>query len=290
MHTSARCVYRPWRAPRRRHRARARRRSSGAETLCLRRRPGRGRAATARALATDTARRRSSTSASPARATLEPGGARDRLRGVYCDLVDATRSFPRVERAAPDPRPPRSGPRGRSRTRASCRSGRARASAAARACAEVEAMEGFAVLRAAALAGVPALELRAVSNRYDDAARRTGGSTRRSSALAERRPAAARGAPMRDLPPPLPPAERTVGQLDRRDDPRLRRTSFWRLLPLGLPLAVVDQLCASTHGASTQIADLLGGRAVRRRARTSTPARSSSTSVRRPGRVPRSAS
>ena len=29
---------------------------------------------------------------------------------------------------------------------------------------EVEAMEGFGVLRAAALAGVPALELRAVSN------------------------------------------------------------------------------------------------------------------------------
>jgi nucleoside phosphorylase len=34
---------------------------------------------------------------------------------------------------------------------------------------EVEAMEGFAVLRAAALAGVPALEIRAVSNRYSDA-------------------------------------------------------------------------------------------------------------------------
>ena len=34
--------------------------------------------------------------------------------------------------------------------------------------AEVEAMEGFAVLRAAAAAGVPALELRAISNAYDD--------------------------------------------------------------------------------------------------------------------------
>jgi futalosine hydrolase len=33
----------------------------------------------------------------------------------------------------------------------------------------VEAMEGFGVLRAAALAGVPALELRAVSNGYADA-------------------------------------------------------------------------------------------------------------------------
>jgi nucleoside phosphorylase len=34
---------------------------------------------------------------------------------------------------------------------------------------EVEAMEGFAVLRAAAEAGVPALELRAISNGYADA-------------------------------------------------------------------------------------------------------------------------
>ena len=33
---------------------------------------------------------------------------------------------------------------------------------------EVEAMEGFAVLRAAELAGVPALELRAVSNEIDE--------------------------------------------------------------------------------------------------------------------------
>lgn len=32
----------------------------------------------------------------------------------------------------------------------------------------VEAMEGFSVLRAAALAGVPALELRAISNRIED--------------------------------------------------------------------------------------------------------------------------
>jgi nucleoside phosphorylase len=39
----------------------------------------------------------------------------------------------------------------------------------ARVDAEVEAMEGFAVLRAASAAGVPAIELRAISNRYDDA-------------------------------------------------------------------------------------------------------------------------
>ena len=33
---------------------------------------------------------------------------------------------------------------------------------------DVEAMEGFGVLRAAALAGVPAVELRAISNTVDE--------------------------------------------------------------------------------------------------------------------------
>ena len=37
--------------------------------------------------------------------------------------------------------------------------------------AEVEAMEGYAVLRAAALAGVPAVEVRAISNRIGEADR-----------------------------------------------------------------------------------------------------------------------
>ena len=35
---------------------------------------------------------------------------------------------------------------------------------------DVEAMEGFGVLRACGLAGVPAVELRVISNRYDDTA------------------------------------------------------------------------------------------------------------------------
>ena len=81
---------------------------------------------------------------------------------VYCDLVDEAFTLPRVERVEPD----------------------AQLLAAARAalpealvlpiatCArvgggsacDVEAMEGFGVLRAAELAGVPAVELRAVSN------------------------------------------------------------------------------------------------------------------------------
>ena len=44
----------------------------------------------------------------------------------------------------------------------------------------------------------------------------------------------------RALPPPLPPAERTVGQL-LAESMRLYGERFWQALPLGLPLAVVDQ-------------------------------------------------
>jgi hypothetical protein len=53
---------------------------------------------------------------------------------------------------------------------------------------------------------------------------------------------------MRDLPPPLPPGERTVGQLVG-ETIRAYGNSFLRLLPLGLPLAVVDQV--SIHETAT---------------------------------------
>jgi hypothetical protein len=45
----------------------------------------------------------------------------------------------------------------------------------------------------------------------------------------------------RELPPPLPPAERTVGQVIA-ETIRAYGERFWRVLPLGIPLAVVDQL------------------------------------------------
>jgi hypothetical protein len=45
---------------------------------------------------------------------------------------------------------------------------------------------------------------------------------------------------MRSLPAPLPPAERTVGQLVA-ETIRAYGARFWLALPLGLPLAVVDQ-------------------------------------------------
>ncbi len=46
---------------------------------------------------------------------------------------------------------------------------------------------------------------------------------------------------MPELPPPLPPAERTVGQLVG-ETIRAYGDNFWRALPLGIPLAVADEL------------------------------------------------
>lgn len=81
---------------------------------------------------------------------------------VYCDVLDPLARIPRVEREKPDAGLMAAarrvlpeahvlpiGTTGRVGGGVGC---------------EVEAMEGFGVLRAAALAGVPALELRAVSN------------------------------------------------------------------------------------------------------------------------------
>ncbi|MGN6797608.1 MAG: hypothetical protein ACTHKS_05620 [Gaiellaceae bacterium] len=46
---------------------------------------------------------------------------------------------------------------------------------------------------------------------------------------------------MRELPPPLPPETRTVGQLVA-ETIRAYGDDFWRVLPLGIPLGVADQL------------------------------------------------
>jgi len=51
---------------------------------------------------------------------------------------------------------------------------------------------------------------------------------------------------MRDLPPPLPPAQRTVGQLIG-ESIRAYGNDFWRLLPAGLPIAAVDQASVHEH-------------------------------------------
>ena len=56
----------------------------------------------------------------------------------------------------------------------------------------------------------------------------------------------------RELPPPLPPAERTIGQLVA-ETIRAYGDTFPRALPLGLPLAVVAQLGAG-RPINTQVA------------------------------------
>jgi futalosine hydrolase len=85
---------------------------------------------------------------------------------VYSDVIDPGSQFPRVERVEPDAdlleRSRRLLPEAQVLPIATA--GRVTGGTG---CA-VEAMEGFGVLRAAALAGVPALELRAVSNDVDE--------------------------------------------------------------------------------------------------------------------------
>ena len=85
---------------------------------------------------------------------------------VYCDVIDAANTMPRVERVEPDAkllaRARQALPDALVLPIATC------ARVGGGAACEVEAMEGFAVLRACALAGVPAVELRAVSNAIDE--------------------------------------------------------------------------------------------------------------------------
>jgi nucleoside phosphorylase len=98
--------------------------------------------------------------------TLAPGSIVLGSEAVYCDVLDSKARIPRVERVAAD-----AGLLARARrvipaahvlpigTTARVGGGTT---------CEVEAMEGFGALRAATVAGVPALELRAVSNLVTD--------------------------------------------------------------------------------------------------------------------------
>jgi nucleoside phosphorylase len=90
---------------------------------------------------------------------------------VYCDVVDPTSLLKRIERIQPDPEL-------FARVHAALPEAHVLPIATAGKVGggtecEVEAMEGFGVLRACALAGVPAVELRAVSNAPDEADRGT---------------------------------------------------------------------------------------------------------------------
>lgn len=136
-----------------------------ARTLCCGVGPVEAAVRTARALAHDPPAAVIHIGIAGAR-NLEPGALVLGSEAVYCDLVDDTRSFPRIERAAPDP-----GLLAAAREALPAAAVVPIATSArvggGRSCCDVEAMEGFAVLRAAAEAGIPALELRAVSNGFD---------------------------------------------------------------------------------------------------------------------------
>jgi len=88
---------------------------------------------------------------------------------IYCDVIDAASVLPRIERIAPDAALLATARRAlpEAHVLPIATSGQVGGGTAG----EVEAMEGFGVLRAAALAGVPAIELRAVSNAVGEADR-----------------------------------------------------------------------------------------------------------------------
>lgn len=94
--------------------------------------------------------------------SLPPGTIVLGSEAVYCDVIDTSSTLPRVERQLPDAAllavARRALPDAHVVPVAT--TGRVGGGTAC----EVEAMEGFGVLRAAALAEVPAVELRAVSN------------------------------------------------------------------------------------------------------------------------------
>lgn len=94
--------------------------------------------------------------------TLAPPAVVIGSESVYCDVVDPGSVIPRVHTVAPDPELVNAARRALPgahvvpiATSASVGGGTH---------CDVEAMEGFGVLRAAALAGVPAVEVRTISN------------------------------------------------------------------------------------------------------------------------------
>jgi nucleoside phosphorylase len=98
---------------------------------------------------------------------VEPGTIVIGSESIYCDLVDSSSTIVKVERLRPDPVLFELARLALPDARAIPIATAARVGGGHALC-DVEAMEGFGVLRAAAESGVPALELRAISNRFDD--------------------------------------------------------------------------------------------------------------------------
>jgi predicted 5'-methylthioadenosine/S-adenosylhomocysteine nucleosidase len=101
--------------------------------------------------------------------TLEPPALVLGSEAVYCDVIDPESTLARIERAHPDAtlleRAHAALPEAHVLPIATC--GKVGGGTGF----DVEAMEGFGVLRACELAGVPAVELRAISNSPDEADR-----------------------------------------------------------------------------------------------------------------------
>ena len=101
--------------------------------------------------------------------TLEPPSLVLGSEAVYCDVIDPASTLPRIERARPDAalleRARAALPEAHVLPIATC------GKVGGGTDFDVEAMEGFGVLRACELAGVPAVELRAISNSPDEADR-----------------------------------------------------------------------------------------------------------------------
>jgi futalosine hydrolase len=102
---------------------------------------------------------------------IEPPAIVIGSESVYSDVVDTASTLERVDRAFPDPdlleRVHAALPEAHVLPIATA------AKVGGGVGVQVEAMEGFGVLRACALAGVPAVELRAISNSPDDVDRAT---------------------------------------------------------------------------------------------------------------------
>ena len=101
--------------------------------------------------------------------SLEPPALVLGSEAVYSDVIDPASTLPRVERVRPDAalleRARASLPEAHVLPIATC------GKVGGGTDFDVEAMEGFGVLRACELAGVPAVELRAISNSPDEADR-----------------------------------------------------------------------------------------------------------------------
>lgn len=140
----------------------------GAETLCTGLGPVEAAVATARRLAGERPSAILHIGIAGAR-TLRPPALVLGSESIYCDVVDPASILPRVDRLKPDAKLLAAARRALPEAQVLPIATSARVGGGT-AC-DVEAMEGFGVLRAAALAGVPAVELRAVSNAVGEADR-----------------------------------------------------------------------------------------------------------------------